>query len=141
MMGRTEENIKLKTPEKPRKIKGFRLGGYRTATTISSRSRCFFLRLGLFFTLPLDIFSALDSCVGWPRLIIGNSPSVSNFHRTRYAIFAAQNLYAPCRDTPPFGCLRDRKMFHYTPARYCPLGLSAKRWTQKIIIYYTPVGE
>ena len=39
LMGRTEKNIKLKKPEKPRKIKGFRLGGYRIATTISSRSR------------------------------------------------------------------------------------------------------
>ena len=38
-MGRTSKNIKLRIPEKPRKIKGFRLGGYRTATTISSQSR------------------------------------------------------------------------------------------------------
>ena len=38
-MGRTEKNIKLKKPEKPRKIKGFRLGGYRIATTISSQPR------------------------------------------------------------------------------------------------------
>ena len=35
-MGRTKKNIKLKIPEKPRKIKGSHLGGYRTATTISS---------------------------------------------------------------------------------------------------------
>ena len=35
-MGRTSKNIKLKIPEKPRKIKGFRNGGYRIATTISS---------------------------------------------------------------------------------------------------------
>ena len=35
-MGRTKKNIKFKIPEKPRKIKGFRSGGYRIATTISS---------------------------------------------------------------------------------------------------------
>ena len=35
-MGRTSKNIKLRIPEKPRKIKGFRLGSYRVATTISS---------------------------------------------------------------------------------------------------------
>ena len=39
LMGRTEKNIKLRIPEKPRKIKGFRLGGYRIATTISSQPR------------------------------------------------------------------------------------------------------
>ena len=38
-MGRTKKNIKLRIPEKPRKIKGFRLGSYRVATTISSQSR------------------------------------------------------------------------------------------------------
>ena len=38
-MGRTKKNIKFKIPEKPRKIKGFRSGGYRIATTISSRAR------------------------------------------------------------------------------------------------------
>ena len=36
LMGRTKKNIQLKTPEKPRKIKGFRSGSYRIATTISS---------------------------------------------------------------------------------------------------------
>ena len=35
-MGRTKKNIQLKTPEKPRKIKGFRNGGFPIATTISS---------------------------------------------------------------------------------------------------------
>ena len=39
LMGRTSKNIKLRIPEKPHKIKGFRLGSYRVATTISSRSR------------------------------------------------------------------------------------------------------
>ena len=38
-MGRTSKNIKLRIPEKPRKIKGFRSGNYRVATTISSQSR------------------------------------------------------------------------------------------------------
>ena len=38
-MGRTMKNIQLKIPEKPRKIKGFRNGGYRIATTISSQGR------------------------------------------------------------------------------------------------------
>lgn len=36
LMGRTSKNIKLRIPEKPRKIKGFRSGSYRVATTISS---------------------------------------------------------------------------------------------------------
>ncbi len=39
LMGRTSKNIKLKIPEKPRKIKGFRNGGFPIATTISSQSR------------------------------------------------------------------------------------------------------
>ena len=39
LMGRTKKNIQLKIPEKPRKIKGFRSGSYRIATTISSRAR------------------------------------------------------------------------------------------------------
>ena len=38
-MGRTSKNIKLRIPEKPRKIKGFRTGSYRAATTISSQGR------------------------------------------------------------------------------------------------------
>lgn len=37
-MGRTSKNIKLRIPEKPRKIKGFRSGSYRVATTISSQA-------------------------------------------------------------------------------------------------------
>lgn len=35
-MGRTSKNIKLRIPEKLHKIKGFRSGSYRVATTISS---------------------------------------------------------------------------------------------------------
>ena len=36
LMGRTSKNIKLRIPEKTHKIKGFRSGSYRVATTISS---------------------------------------------------------------------------------------------------------
>lgn len=36
LMGRTSKNIKLRIPEKPHKIKGFRTGSYRVATAISS---------------------------------------------------------------------------------------------------------
>ena len=39
LMGRTSKNIKLRIPENPRKIKGFRTGSCRVATTISSQSR------------------------------------------------------------------------------------------------------
>ena len=36
LMGRTSKNIKFRIPEKPRKIKGFRNGGFPIATMISS---------------------------------------------------------------------------------------------------------
>ena len=36
LMGRTSKNIKFRIPEKPRKIKGFRNGGFPIATTISN---------------------------------------------------------------------------------------------------------
>ena len=39
LMGRTSKNIKLRIPEKPHKIKGFRTGSYRVATAISSQGR------------------------------------------------------------------------------------------------------
>ena len=39
LMGRTSKNIKFRIPEKPRKIKGFRNGGFPIATTISSQPR------------------------------------------------------------------------------------------------------
>ena len=48
LMGRTSKNIKLRIPEKPRKIKGFRTGSYRVATTISSAPR-----YGRFATSPI----------------------------------------------------------------------------------------
>ena len=36
LMGRTSKNIKFRIPETPRKIKGFRNGGFPIATTISN---------------------------------------------------------------------------------------------------------
>ena len=98
-------------------------------------------RIKMLLVFVFDVLAAFNSCVGWLRLVIGNSPSVADLHRTRYAILVAQNLYAPRRDTPSFGCLRDRKIFHYAPSRYYPLGLFAKRWIQRIIIHYTPISE
>ena len=58
-MGRTSKNIKLRIPEKPHKIKGFRSGSYRVATTISSRSR-----YDLFDSPPYisTVFRALRKC-------------------------------------------------------------------------------
>ena len=52
LMGRTSKNIKLRIPEKPHKIKGFRSGSYRVATTISSQAR-----YDHFDTLPYRIFN------------------------------------------------------------------------------------
>ena len=59
LMGRTKKNIQLKIPEKPRKIKGFRSGSCRIATTISSRSR-----YDLFDSPPYisTVFRALRKC-------------------------------------------------------------------------------
>ena len=45
LMGRTSKNIKLRIPEKPCKIKGFRSGSYRVATTISSLVRTWHFRV------------------------------------------------------------------------------------------------
>ena len=55
-MGRTRKNIKLRIPEKPRKIKGFRSGGYPIATTISSQSR-----YDHFDTSPYNSYSVLST--------------------------------------------------------------------------------
>ena len=52
-MGRTKKYIKFKTPEKPRKIKGFRSRSYRIATTISRPPR-----YDRFDTTPYEIFQA-----------------------------------------------------------------------------------
>ena len=45
LMGRTSKNIKLRIPEKPHKIKGFRSESYRVATTISSLVRTWYFRV------------------------------------------------------------------------------------------------
>ena len=45
LMGRTSKNIKLRIPEKPHKIKGFRTGSYRVATAISSLNPSWFFRV------------------------------------------------------------------------------------------------
>ena len=45
LMGRTSKNIKLRIPEKTHKIKGFRSGSYRVATTISSLVRTWHFRV------------------------------------------------------------------------------------------------
>lgn len=45
LMGRTSKNIKLRIPEKPHKIKGFRSESYRVATTISSLVRTWHFRV------------------------------------------------------------------------------------------------
>ena len=49
-MGRTKKNIKLKNPEKPRKIKGSQSRRYRIATAISSQPR-----YDHFDTAPYDV--------------------------------------------------------------------------------------
>ena len=60
-MGRTKKNIKLKNPEKPRKIKGSQSRRYRTATAISSQPR-------------YDLFdTAADAAAGAP----GEKPAVA----------------------------------------------------------------
>ena len=62
-MGRTSKNIKLRIPEKPRKIKGFRTGSYRVATTISSQAR-----YDHFDTLPYK--NTQPNCIQSTRTIL-----------------------------------------------------------------------
>lgn len=52
---------------------------------------------GSFFIFSgfLDVLPAFDSRVCGLRFIIGDCPSVADFHRTRYAFLVAQYLYAP----------------------------------------------
>ena len=69
LMGRTSKNIKLRIPEKPRKIKGFRTGSYRVATTILAGAgqkikRRFYLRKNF---SSFSVFSATGG--GNSRLI------------------------------------------------------------------------
>ena len=59
LMGRTSKNIKLRIPEKPREIKGFRSGSYRVATTISSPCR-----YDLFGTTPYFVLLYNSSIPG-----------------------------------------------------------------------------
>lgn len=49
----------------------------------------------LIFSGLLNVLSAFDSRVCGLWLIIGDCPSVADFHRTRYAFLVAQYLYAP----------------------------------------------
>ena len=78
LMGRTSKNIKLRIPEKPRKIKGFRSRSYRVATTISSAAR-----YDHFDTLPCDNYS-----------ILGTGNMISS--QARYDHF----------DTPPYSLVK-----------------------------------
>ena len=62
-MGRTSKNIKLRIPEKLHKIKGFRSGSYRVATTISSQPRYDHFDTAAFL-LPLQLnYYAITFCV------------------------------------------------------------------------------
>ena len=74
LMGRTSKNIKFRIPEKPRKIKGFRLGGYRTATTISSQGR-----YNHFDTAPYINFDFRPSIFGetFRREPVPSAPSIN----------------------------------------------------------------
>ena len=63
LMGRTSKNIKLRIPEKPRKIKGFRTGSYRVASTISSQAR-----YDHFDTLPYK--NTQPNCIQLTRTIL-----------------------------------------------------------------------
>ena len=71
-------------------------------------------RIKMLLVFVFDVLAAFNSCVGWLRLVIGNSPSVADLHRTRYAILVAQNLYAPRRDTPSV-CGTERYFITHPP--------------------------
>ena len=60
LMGRTEKNIKLRIPEKPRKIKDFRLGGYQIATTISSQPRYDHFDISAYLIVVLEYLSTTN---------------------------------------------------------------------------------
>lgn len=62
LMGRTSKNIKLRIPEKPRKIKGFRSGSYRVATTISSQSRYDRFDTSAYLVLSHRLAQRLEKC-------------------------------------------------------------------------------
>ena len=71
-MGRTSKNIKLRIPEKPHKIKGFRLGSYRVATTISSQPR-----YDHFDTSPKTAVPLFLKTVVFPRFLSDNGIIIS----------------------------------------------------------------
>ena len=66
LMGRTKKNIKFKIPEKPRKIKGFRSGGYRIATTISSQPRYDHFDTSPYILTRHTEINAIFSCIRIP---------------------------------------------------------------------------
>ena len=74
LMGRTSKNIKLRIPEKPHKIKGFRSGSYRVATTISSAAR-----YDHFDTLPFNNYSVFAA-----HNMISSQPRYDRFDTAAY---------------------------------------------------------
>lgn len=85
LMGRTSKNIKLRIPEKPRKIKGFRSGSYRVATTISSvapsASRTSLQDIWLFLAQGLEEV-ACKSCT----FFLGNGAADTNIVRKAWKL-------------------------------------------------------
>ena len=71
-MGRTRKNIKFRIPEKPRKIKGFRNGGFPIATMISSQPR-----YDHFDTSPKTAVPLFLKTVVFPRLRSDNGIIIS----------------------------------------------------------------
>ena len=63
-MGRTSKNIKLRIPEKPHKIKGFRSGSYRVATTISSQPRYDHFDTSPYDVTPFILLYSAGKCKG-----------------------------------------------------------------------------
>ena len=83
LMGRTKKNIKFKIPEKPRKIKGFRSGGYRIATTISSAAR-----YDHFDTLPCKKYAVfMQELHDFQCCTIGHSDASPYFRLLPLALF------------------------------------------------------
>ena len=83
-MGRTKKNIQLKIPDKPRKIKGFRSGSCRMATTISSQPR-----YDHFDTSPCVYFNPLFLRSKITQEFFGEK---SRREHKKYSIFYLKNL-------------------------------------------------
>ena len=66
LMGRTSKNIKFRIPEKPRKIKGFRNGGFPIATTISSQPRYDHFDTSPYMLTRHTEINAIFSCIRIP---------------------------------------------------------------------------